>query len=453
VNGDTPQPAPRTVPSGVSATIHVDTPQDGGVGERFAFSFWEDASTLASRQLTLASGATYTATFGRQLQLTVIAGAGGSVNAASGWYAVGAAVPLVATPSPGYAFQSWTNTGSVPANPNQASTSVTLTAVSTVTANFAAIVTGGTTVEFLTEPANLNLKIDGTTRTTPYSHVVPAGGYVKVEAAVQTIDTNTFHWQSWSDQTGDNPRDFYPTATSPATTRLVARFSQSSLPDFSLVPASGTVTAGGTLSFTAYKPTLPGQQPTAAAVSFELVSITGDLPSGSISCSGVCSSGSTNYIPSSPFPVENRILHLKATLLEDTRVVRYARISLGSGQNINNGNPRIDLLPCGELPSCGRFAIFSAPWTNGSGWRNIGNIKLAVVTPPLDASTSAPILEGCYLDYDPATRRMTVTDGGGQYGWPSQGEVGPGKGWIGNRHCIVDLGAFNPSTLEPILFT
>ncbi len=70
-------------------------------------------------------------------QLTVSAGAGGTVKATNGSYAVGSPQPIVATPNPGYYFSGWTGSSDI-ANPSAASTTVTMNANETITANFTA---------------------------------------------------------------------------------------------------------------------------------------------------------------------------------------------------------------------------------------------------------------------------------------------------------------------------
>jgi hypothetical protein len=67
---------------------------------------------------------------------------GGTVSPASGnSYVWGTSVPLVATPSAGYVFSGWTASPLAVANANSASTSVTVTAAESVTANFVSAVT------------------------------------------------------------------------------------------------------------------------------------------------------------------------------------------------------------------------------------------------------------------------------------------------------------------------
>jgi hypothetical protein len=92
----------------------------------------------------------YTATFNTAYLLTTAANPtnGGTVAPPSGtYYAANTVVNLSATPNPNYAFYNWT--GNV-ANANSASTTVTMTAPQSVTANFvlASLTVSPTSVNF-----------------------------------------------------------------------------------------------------------------------------------------------------------------------------------------------------------------------------------------------------------------------------------------------------------------
>jgi hypothetical protein len=72
-----------------------------------------------------------------QYQLTIAAGAGGTVSPASGtYYNSGTVVPVTATPNSGYAFSTWT--GPV-ANASSAATTVTMNAAVSIAASFKAL--------------------------------------------------------------------------------------------------------------------------------------------------------------------------------------------------------------------------------------------------------------------------------------------------------------------------
>lgn len=123
---------------GTDHTLSTTATQNPTAGTQDNFSNWSDGTTGLSDTVTAAAGTTnYTATFNTSYQLTtsVSPAAGGTVSPATGaYYAQGTAVPLVATPNTNYTFADWT--GGV-ANPDGASTTITMNAPESVTANFA----------------------------------------------------------------------------------------------------------------------------------------------------------------------------------------------------------------------------------------------------------------------------------------------------------------------------
>jgi hypothetical protein len=123
---------------GSSHTIATTSPQSGGAGVEYVFSNWSDSGAISHSITVPSAGATYTAAFNTQYQLTTAASPsnGGTVSPPSGtFYAAGAIVPLTATANAGYAFSNWT--GNV-ATSTSASTTVTMSAPESVTANFTA---------------------------------------------------------------------------------------------------------------------------------------------------------------------------------------------------------------------------------------------------------------------------------------------------------------------------
>jgi hypothetical protein len=124
---------------GSSHTIATTSPQTNG-GTQNTFASWSDGGAI-SHSVTAPSIATnYTATFSTFYQLTTAANpsADGTVTPPSGtYYAAGTVVNLTATPNSSYTFTSWT--GSV-ASSSSASTTITMSAPESVTANFSAVV-------------------------------------------------------------------------------------------------------------------------------------------------------------------------------------------------------------------------------------------------------------------------------------------------------------------------
>ena len=125
-------------------TIATTSPQSGGTGIQYAFSSWSDSGAISHTITVPSIATTYTASFTTQYQLTTAVGSGsGTVMPTSGnYYPSGTVVPLTATANPGYSFSNWT--GNV-ANSTSATTSITMTAPQSATANFSVIITGAPT--------------------------------------------------------------------------------------------------------------------------------------------------------------------------------------------------------------------------------------------------------------------------------------------------------------------
>ncbi len=125
-------------------TIATTSPQYLG-GIEYTLSSWSDGGAI-SHQVTASSGTTlYTATFAiADYDLTVTAGANGTIaasTAANGYYAPQSPQTISAIPNPGYYFVNWTGAhapGDL-ASSTSATTTVTMNAPETLTANFAPI--------------------------------------------------------------------------------------------------------------------------------------------------------------------------------------------------------------------------------------------------------------------------------------------------------------------------
>ncbi len=122
---------------GSSHAISTTTPQVSGTTE-YTFNNWSDGGSISQPSVTASTATTsYTVSFNTLYKLTTAASpsADGTVLPASGsFYAANAVVPISATPNTGYKFTSWT--GSTVANSTSASTTVTMSAAESVTANF-----------------------------------------------------------------------------------------------------------------------------------------------------------------------------------------------------------------------------------------------------------------------------------------------------------------------------
>jgi YVTN family beta-propeller protein len=126
-------------------TIATTSPQTPVAGTQYTFASWSDGGALSHSVTATASTTSYTASFSTSYLLTtgVSPSGGGTVTPASGsYYAASTKVPLVAKPSAGYVFSSWTASPVAVASAGSASTSVTMgAATETVTANFISALT------------------------------------------------------------------------------------------------------------------------------------------------------------------------------------------------------------------------------------------------------------------------------------------------------------------------
>jgi hypothetical protein len=161
VDGGTASAAPlmESWQIGSQHTITTTSPQ-GSAGTQYIFSNWSDGGLISHPITVSAATPSYTANFTTQYQLTVNtspAGSGTATPTSGTFFASGTVVSLAATPNSGFVFSSWS--GPV-ANANSASTTVTMTAPETVTANF---VHANTSVTINTSPQGLLVSVDGGT--------------------------------------------------------------------------------------------------------------------------------------------------------------------------------------------------------------------------------------------------------------------------------------------------
>src|SRR5208283_4985804 len=173
------------------------TTQAGSAGTQYVFTSWSDGGA-ASHSITVGtSAATYTASFNTQYRLTISASpsAGGTVTPSSGsYYNSGSVVSVTAAANSGYTFNGWS--GSV-ANPSAASTSVTMSAPETVTANF----TSQTGITIQTIPPGLQFSVDGgSAQTEPQTLNLSPGSHTISVASPQAGFAGTqYVFSSWSD--------------------------------------------------------------------------------------------------------------------------------------------------------------------------------------------------------------------------------------------------------------
>jgi uncharacterized repeat protein (TIGR02543 family) len=200
VDGGPPQTAPQTLNlSQTNHTIAVATTQTGA-GTQNLFTAWSDGGAASHTITVTGAAATYTASFQTQYQLTISAlpAAGGSVTPSSGtFYNAAAVVPITATANAGYTFTGWS--GSV-ASPSIASTTATMSAPETVTANFSSLT--GITIQ--TNPPGLQFSVDGgAAQTAPQTLNLSQGSHTIAVATTQAGAPGTqYVFTQWSDGGG-----------------------------------------------------------------------------------------------------------------------------------------------------------------------------------------------------------------------------------------------------------
>ncbi|HTU44289.1 MAG TPA: hypothetical protein VMF91_04470 [Bryobacteraceae bacterium] len=222
---------------GSQHTLATTTPQ-GSSGTRQTFTQWSDGNTSTTDTPTISTGTTsYTAQFSTSYLLTTAVSPSSTdgsvtVNTASptsdGYYPAGTPVSITATPNTGYNFSSWT--GNV-ADANNASTTVTMSAPESVTANF---VINNVNVTIGTSPSGLSFSVDGT----PYSSAQVLTWQVGSNHTIATTSpqgTGTrYTFTGWSD---GGAISHQVTATS-GTTSYTASFSTSYLLTTAVAPSS-----------------------------------------------------------------------------------------------------------------------------------------------------------------------------------------------------------------------
>ena len=174
---------------GSSHTIATTSPQTSG-GTQNTFASWSDEGAISHSVTAPSSAASYTATFTTSYQLTTAASpaSDGTVAPASGsYYAAGTVVNLAATPNSSYIFSNWT--GNV-ANSASASTTVTMNAPQSVTANFAAVTASAAPIASLTAPAAFPSTTTGATSVAQAATLANTGNAALAISGITITGTN-----------------------------------------------------------------------------------------------------------------------------------------------------------------------------------------------------------------------------------------------------------------------
>ena len=251
---------------GDSHTIATTSPQTSG-GTQNTFASWSDGGAMSHSVTASASTTSYTATFSTAYQLTTAASptAGGTVTPAAGsYYASGTVVNLSAVPNSGYTFSSWT--GNV-ANSASATTTVTMSAAQSVTANFS---TSSPAVTLTPTVLSFGSQTDGTTSTAQNVVLKNSGSAPLTITAVAATGANAANFLE-----SDNCVSSSPLAAN-ATCTIAVQFAPTS-PGSDTASVSITDNATGspqgvTLSGTGTAPPAPIASLAPASLSFSAIS-------------------------------------------------------------------------------------------------------------------------------------------------------------------------------------
>ena len=184
---------------GSTHTLAAVSPVSCGAGCQYVWQSWSDGGAQSHTYTVPSSGVTVTANFLTQYQLTMQAGTGGSVSPSSAWYNSGLSVQISASPNSGYAFSSWSGSGSGAYSGSANPATITMNGPITETASF-----GSSTVSITiaSTPSGAGfVVVDGSAITTPDTftwavgseHVIAAESFVSGGTGVQYL------WESWSD--------------------------------------------------------------------------------------------------------------------------------------------------------------------------------------------------------------------------------------------------------------
>ena len=180
--------------------------------EGYGFLSWTgdiatiDSPTSASTTIIMKNNYTITANFIRTYALTVNTSTGGTVTIPGGVkyvYNAGSVVPLNAIASPGYIFTCWTGDGvSNIANPNSASTTITITGNASITANFARLYR----ISVIASPyGTISLNPQGVGGSNQYKEGTPV--------TVTAIANAGYHFVNWIVDNGNVADPYSPSTT------------------------------------------------------------------------------------------------------------------------------------------------------------------------------------------------------------------------------------------------
>lgn len=231
--------APRTFiwETGTQHVISVSSPQTSP-GTRRVFSAWSDGGATTHSITAGSSDTTYTANFLTLFLLTrsVVPAAAGVVvalpSSADGYYSAGTSVQLTAEPAATYGFASWSGDLSGSASP----ATITVSAPRSVTANFGP----GITITIDTNPAGLQVSVDGVSHTAPRTISWTAGAQHTIAApSPQGGGSLRRVFASWSDGGAQTHAMTVPGSPATYTAAFTAQY---------LLTAASSPSAGGSVT-------------------------------------------------------------------------------------------------------------------------------------------------------------------------------------------------------------
>ena len=328
---------------GSSHTIATNSPQNLA-GTQDTFSAWSDGGAISHSVTAPTSATTYTASFtATAYQLTTGASptADGTVSPASGtFYPPGTVVNLTATANSGFSFTNWT--GSV-ASANSASTTLTMNAPQSVTANFG-------TVAAAAPVASLS-------SLSPLSFTATVGTTSAAQSATLTNSGNATLNITGITITGTNPTDFAvstgsnacgSTLAAGANCLIYVTFTPASVATFSATlsvadnaagsPQTASLTGAGTPvpNFTLSSPTAPQTVQPGGAAQFTITATAqnGTFSSAvSLAASGLPTGAVATFTPASVTPGSssaNSTLSVQTASTTTTAATRGSRWPLAT---------------------------------------------------------------------------------------------------------------------------
>jgi uncharacterized repeat protein (TIGR01451 family) len=270
---------------GSQHTLATTSPQTPTAGTQYTFAGWSDNGTISHSVTASAGTLSYNASFNTSYLLTtgVSPSGGGTVSPASGsYYAAGTPVPLVATPSAGYVFSSWT--GPV-ASVGSASTNVTMTGPASVTAIF---VVNNVGVTINTTPAGLAVSVDAGP---PHAAPVAVSWQVGSQHTIATTSPQTptagtqYTFASWSDSGAIS----HSVTASAGTTSYNVSFNTSYLLTTGVSPGGGGTVTPASGSY--YAAGTPVPLLATASAGYKFVNWTGPVASATSASTNVTMTG------------------------------------------------------------------------------------------------------------------------------------------------------------------